>query len=59
MLHPGEVVLIPFPYIDLATTKRRPVLVLRPSDAFGDFLIGVTSRSAVCSVCSCSCCEIS
>ena len=45
MPHPGEVVLIPFPYTDLATTKRRPVLVLRPPDAFGDFLAAaVTSQ---------------
>ncbi len=38
MPQPGEVVLIPFPYTDLTTAKRRPVLVLRPADGFGDFL---------------------
>ena len=46
MPRPDDVVLIPFPYTDLATTKRRPVLVLRPPDAFGDFLaVAVTSRA--------------
>lgn len=46
MPRPGDVVLIPFPYTDLATTKRRPVLVLRPPDAFGDFLaVAVTSQA--------------
>jgi mRNA interferase MazF len=46
MLRPGEVVLIPFPYTDLTTTKRRPVLVLRPSDAFGDFLAAAVTSQA-------------
>ena len=42
----GEVVLIPFPYTDLATAKRRPVLVLRAEDSFGDFLAAaITSQS--------------
>ena len=46
MPHPGEVVLIPFPYTDLATAKRRPVLVPRPADTFGDFLaVAVTSQT--------------
>lgn len=46
MPQPGEVVLIPFPYTDLATTKRRPVLVLRSADSFGDFLAAaITSQS--------------
>ena len=46
MPHPGEVVLIPFPYTDLATAKRRLVLVLRAVDIFGDFLgVGVTSQA--------------
>jgi len=46
MPHPGEVVLIPFPYTNLATAKRRPVLVLRPADTFGDFLaVAVTSQT--------------
>lgn len=46
MSHPGEIVLIPFPYTNLSTTKRRPVLVLRPADTFGDFLaVAVTSQT--------------
>ena len=46
MPQPGEVVLIPFPYTDLATAKRRPVLVLRAADAYGDFLAAaVTSQT--------------
>ena len=46
MSHPGEIVLIPFPYTNLSTTKRRPVLVLRPADPFGDFLaVAVTSQA--------------
>jgi mRNA interferase MazF len=45
MPQPGEVVLIPSPYTDLATTKRRPILVLRATDGFGDFLAAaVTSH---------------
>ncbi len=46
MPQPGEVVLIPFPYTDLATTKRRPVLVLRPADGFGDFLAAAVTSHA-------------
>lgn len=46
MPQPGEVVLIPFPYTDLATTKRRPVLVLRPPDSFGDFLAAAVTSHA-------------
>ncbi len=46
MPRPGDVVLIPFPYTDLATTKRRPVLVLRPADAFGDFLAAAVTSQA-------------
>ena len=46
MLHPGEIVLIPFPYTNHSATKRRPVLVLRPPDPFGDFLaVAVTSQA--------------
>ena len=46
MLQPGEVVFIPFPFTDLATTTRRPVLLLRSMDGFGDFLaVAITSQS--------------
>ncbi len=41
----GEVVLIPFPFTDLASTKRRPVLAIRHSDPLGDFLaVAITSQ---------------
>lgn len=44
-LSPCDVVLIPFPYTDLKTAKRRPVLVLRASDEYGDFLaVAITSK---------------
>ncbi len=35
---PGELVGIPFPYSDLTTKKRRPVLVLTNPDRRGDFM---------------------
>ncbi len=41
---PGELVLIPFPYADLSSTKKRPVLVLTAPDRHGDFIaLAVTS----------------
>ena len=41
---PGRLVLIPFPYSDLSSSKRRPVLVLTSPDAHGDFIgLAVTS----------------
>lgn len=41
---PGEIVLIPFPYSDLSTTKKRPVLALTLPDKNGDFIaLAVTS----------------
>lgn len=47
MLEPGEIVRIPFPFSDLATTKRRPVLALTPADEYGDFIgVAITSKSA-------------
>lgn len=40
----GEIVGIPFPYSDLTTRKRRPVLILTPEDARGDFIaLAITS----------------
>ena len=45
MPRPGDVLLIPFPYTDLTTNKRRPVLVLRHADSFDDFLAAaITSQ---------------
>ncbi len=41
---PGDLVGILFPYSDLATKKRRPVLVLTAPDRHGDFMgLAVTS----------------
>lgn len=45
-LSPSDVVMIPFPYTDLKTSKRRPVLVLREADEYGDFLaVAITSKA--------------
>jgi mRNA interferase MazF len=35
---PGDLVGIPFPYSDLKTEKRRPVLVMTCHDRHGDFI---------------------
>lgn len=35
---PGDLVGIPFPYSDLKTEKRRPVLILTHEDPHGDFI---------------------
>jgi len=44
MCEPGEIVLIPFPYSDLSSAKRRPVLVLTKGDKYGDFIcLAITS----------------
>ena len=41
---PGELIGIPFPYSDLTTRKKRPVLVLTSTDSHGDFMgLAVTS----------------
>lgn len=43
-IDPADIVGIPFPYTDLSTRKRRPVLVLTHPDLRGDFLcLPVTS----------------
>jgi mRNA interferase MazF len=44
MLKPGDIVLIPFPYSDLSSEKKRPVVVVTAPDRFGDFVAaGITS----------------
>ena len=41
---PGEIVGLPFPFSDLTSKKRRPVLVLTQADYRGDFMgLAVTS----------------
>jgi mRNA interferase MazF len=46
MFKAGALVLLPFPYSDATTTKRRPVLVLTAPDEYGDFVgMAVSSRS--------------
>ena len=45
MFEQGELVLIPYPFTDLSTHKKRPVLVLSKPDQYGDFVaLPVTSR---------------
>ena len=44
--NPGDLVGIPFPYSDLKTEKRRPVIVMTHEDRHGDFVCAaVTSVS--------------
>lgn len=44
-LEPGDIVLIPFPYTDLASHKRRPVVLLGAPDERGDSpCLAITSR---------------
>jgi mRNA interferase MazF len=41
---PGALVFVPFPYSDLKTSKKRPVLMLTVPDKHGDFIgLAVTS----------------
>lgn len=44
-LEVGSVVLIPFPFSDIKSQKRRPVLMLTAPDGFGDFIgLAITSK---------------
>ncbi|OIR05899.1 hypothetical protein GALL_120260 [mine drainage metagenome] len=46
MFEAGALVLLPFPFSDVVTTKRRPVLALTAPDEYGDFIgMAVSSRS--------------
>lgn len=46
MFQPCEVVLLPFPFSDLSSTKRRPALILRSLETYGDIVaLAMTSRS--------------
>jgi mRNA interferase MazF len=38
MFDRGDLVLVPFPFTDLSTSKRRPVLALTCPDGYGDFI---------------------
>jgi len=41
----GSIVLIPFPFSDSKSQKRRPVLMLTAPDGFGDFIgLAITSK---------------
>lgn len=45
MFEPGQLVLVPYPFSDLTSAKRRPVLALTAPDQLGDFIgCPVTSR---------------
>ena len=46
MFEAGALVLLPFPFSDAVTTKRRPVLALTAPDEYGDFIgMAVSSRT--------------
>jgi mRNA interferase MazF len=46
MCEAGALVLLPFPFSDLSSSKRRPVVALTAADARGDFVAcPVTSRA--------------
>ncbi len=41
----GDVVVVPFPFSDLSTSKRRPALVVAPLDGDDLILCQITSRA--------------
>lgn len=43
MKQPGQIVLTPFPYTDLSGAKLRPVLLLRQTSRFDDWLVCMVS----------------
>ena len=46
MFEPGDLVLIPVPFSDLISTKRRPVLLLTASDSQDELLALAPPRHA-------------
>ena len=45
MFERGDLLLVPYPFTDLSSAKRRPVLALTGPDGYGDFIaLPVTSR---------------
>ena len=41
----GDLVQVPYPFSDLSSAKRRPVLALTKPDSYGDFIaLPVTTR---------------
>ena len=41
----GDIILLPFPFSDLSSQKKRPAFALTPPDAMGDFIaLAITSR---------------
>ncbi len=46
ILKRSDIAPIPFPFSDLTRQKRRPVLLLTPPDALGDFLAAAITSQA-------------
>jgi len=46
MYQPGDVLLVPFPFSSMQTSKKRPVLALTAPDIFNDLVsLAITSSS--------------
>ncbi len=45
MYQAGEVVFLPFPFSDIAVSKKRPVIVLSDQDSVGDFVCAAVTSS--------------